>query len=98
MPSVSQILHHPLFPRFVTMAVVMVVILTAVAYLVMLERKVSAWMQVRLGPNRVGPTWVPSFVRRWGLVQAIVDGLKMFIKEDIIPSHVDKVFYLLAPA
>jgi NADH-quinone oxidoreductase subunit H len=98
MPSLSQIIGHPLFPRFVTMAVVMVVILTAVAYLVMLERKVSAWMQDRLGPNRVGPRWAPAFVRRWGLVQALVDGIKMFLKEDIVPRHVDKVFYVLAPA
>jgi NADH-quinone oxidoreductase subunit H len=98
MPLLADVLHHPLVPRVVTMVVVMAVVLTAVAYLVMLERKVSAWMQVRLGPNRVGPAWAPGFVRRWGLVQAIVDGIKMLLKEDIIPRHVDKAFYLLAPA
>src|SRR3954469_5127170 len=59
------------------------------AYLTLSERKVSAWMQDRLGPNRVGPG---------GLLQPLADGGKFFLKEEVIPSHVDKVFYLLAPA
>lgn len=58
------------------------------AYLILAERKISAWAQDRLGPNRVGP---------WGLLQPIADGIKFLLKEDIIPSHVDKLFYLLAP-
>src|SRR5271168_2398908 len=58
------------------------------AYLTLLERKVSAWMQDRLGPNRVGP---------YGLLQPLVDGAKFILKEDIIPKHVDKLLYLLAP-
>ena len=68
---------------------VLAVVLGAVAYQILAERKISAWVQDRVGPNRVGP---------FGLLQPIADGLKMFLKEDIIPSHVDKVFYLLAPA
>src|SRR6476469_1880049 len=64
-------------------------VLGLVAYLILAERKVSAWMQDRLGPNRVGPG---------GLLQPVADGGKMFLKEEVIPSHVDKVFYLLAPA
>jgi NADH-quinone oxidoreductase subunit H len=58
------------------------------AYLTLLERKVAAWTQDRLGPNRVGPL---------GLIQPIADGIKFLLKEQVIPSHVDKVFYLVAP-
>jgi len=68
--------------------IVFAVIMGAVAYLTFAERKVSAWVQDRIGPNRVGP---------WGLLQVIADGLKFFFKEDIIPKHVDRVFYFLAP-
>jgi NADH-quinone oxidoreductase subunit H len=68
--------------------VVFAVVMTSVAYLTLAERKVSAFVQDRVGPNRVGP---------WGLLQPLADGLKFFFKEDIIPSHVDKVFYFLAP-
>jgi NADH-quinone oxidoreductase subunit H len=82
MPSFDQLLP------VIIIAVVMGAVLTIVAYLVLLERWISAWMQDRIGPNRVGP---------WGLLQPLADGIKMFIKEDIIPAHVDRVFYLLAP-
>lgn len=58
------------------------------AYAVLAERKVAAWVQDRVGPNRVGP---------WGLLQPIADGGKMFLKEEVIPAHVDKVFFVLAP-
>ncbi|QEL17018.1 NADH-quinone oxidoreductase subunit NuoH [Limnoglobus roseus] len=69
-------------------AVLVGAVLNTVAYLILAERKIAAWVQDRLGPNRVGP---------WGLLQPIVDGGKMFLKEDVIPAHVDKVFFLLAP-
>src|ERR1044072_8403802 len=68
---------------------VMGFLLGAFAYLTLAERKVSAWIQDRVGPNRVGPG---------GLLQPIADGGKFFLKEDVIPGHVDRVFYVLAPA
>jgi NADH-quinone oxidoreductase subunit H len=72
-----------------TIVAVMGVMLGIDAYLILLERKVAAWMQDRLGPNRVGPG---------GLLQPIADGLKFLFKEDIIPDRADKVLYLLAPS
>ena len=68
--------------------IVAFVFLTALAYLQWVERKVIAHVQVRVGPNRVGPH---------GLLQPLVDTIKLLTKEDLIPSHVNKFFYLLAP-
>jgi NADH-quinone oxidoreductase subunit H len=68
--------------------IILVGVLTTVAYLVLLERKVQAWVQVRLGPMRVGPH---------GVLQPVADILKLIIKEDITPVRVDKVVYTLAP-
>ena len=72
----------------VKVAVVTVVLLLAVAYTVLLERKLVARIQNRWGPSRVGP---------FGLMQPLVDGLKSFLKEDIIPSGVYRPLYILAP-
>lgn len=66
-----------------------VVLLTGFAYLSYVERKLVARFQVRYGPNRAGP---------FGLLQPIADALKMVFKEEIIPLHVDRVVYVLAPA
>jgi NADH-quinone oxidoreductase subunit H len=63
-------------------------LLGAVAYLTLWERKLSGWMHVRLGPNRVGPL---------GLLQPIADALKLLTKEIILPSAANKGLYLLAP-
>ncbi len=63
-------------------------VLIAVMYLVLLERKVQAWVQVRLGPMRVGPQ---------GLLQPIADVLKLFVKEGIVPVRADKWVYSAAP-
>ena len=80
-------------------------ILTAAAYLILLERKVAAWVQDRLGPNRVGfdlgqPELKKVFggFRFWGLGQPLADGLKFLFKEQMVPSHVSKLLYFLAPS
>jgi NADH-quinone oxidoreductase subunit H len=57
-------------------------------YLTLLERKLIGRIQNRYGPNRVG---------KWGLLQPIADGIKMFTKEDIVPAKADKIIHLLAP-
>jgi len=64
------------------------VLMFIVAYAVWVERKVSAAIQDRLGPNRFGP---------FGLLQPIADAVKSFLKEDFTPAHVRKVYYWLAP-
>ena len=69
-------------------AVVTVVMLLAVAYTVLLERKLVGRIQNRWGPSRVGP---------FGLLQPLVDGAKSFLKEDIIPTGVYRPLYLIAP-
>lgn len=70
-------------------------LMTAAAYLVLLERWMAAWVQDRLGPNRVG---IPlTKIRLFGLGQPLADGLKFIFKEEITPHHVDRVLYTLAP-
>jgi NADH-quinone oxidoreductase subunit H len=73
----------------IVIAIVLFAILNTVALLTLAERKISAYMQDRIGPNRVGP---------FGLLQPFADGIKMLLKEDIVPSHVDRVFFFVAPA
>jgi NADH-quinone oxidoreductase subunit H len=68
--------------------VVLVITLTAVAYTVLLERKVIGRMQNRWGPSRVGP---------FGLLQPLADGIKLFLKEDLTPLLVERPLFLLAP-
>ncbi|HVP44908.1 MAG TPA: NADH-quinone oxidoreductase subunit NuoH [Terriglobales bacterium] len=72
----------------VKIAIVIVVLLTAVAYTVWLERKLVGHIQNRWGPSRVGP---------FGLLQPLADGLKLILKEDLTPPHVYRPIYILAP-
>ncbi|HEX9893366.1 MAG TPA: NADH-quinone oxidoreductase subunit NuoH [Gemmatimonadales bacterium] len=63
--------------------------MVGVAYMTLMERWVSAWMQDRIGPNRVGPK---------GILQPVADGIKNLIKEETLPRHVNRVMFILAPA
>jgi NADH-quinone oxidoreductase subunit H len=70
-------------------------LMTAAAYFVLLERRMAAWTQDRIGPNRVG---IPlTNIRLWGLGQPLADGLKFILKEEYTPAHVDRRLYILAP-
>jgi NADH-quinone oxidoreductase subunit H len=73
----------------IKIAIVMGVFMTTLAYLQWIERKVLSHIQLRVGPRRAGPH---------GLLQPLADTLKLLTKEDLMPSHVNRFFYLLAPA
>lgn len=90
MPWLSNFIsdYAQLITSIIVILVVIHVAALGAAYLILLERKISAWAQDRLGPNRVGPL---------GLLQPIADGLKLFIKEDYIPARADKFLFILAP-
>src|SRR5438270_8865513 len=84
----QTVLQHPLFtPILVTLVIIAAFPLVA-GYIVLVERKVLADFQVRLGPMRVGPH---------GLLQPIADALKLMLKEDIIPADADKAIFWFAP-
>ena len=82
-------LQFALFSLLKILITVFAVVLPMVAYSVVAERRISAWIQDRVGPNRVGP---------WGLLQPAADGLKFVLKEDFTPNYVRKVYFWLAPA
>lgn len=82
-PGLQTVIIHLL-----KIAGVIGVMLGVVAYTVLLERWVCAWIQDRLGPNRVGP---------FGLLQPLADGAKFIFKEDILPAHAYKFYFTIAP-
>src|SRR5688500_17620864 len=77
-----------LLTTIVTIAVAVGAILGVISYLILLERKLSAWMQHRRGATRVGPM---------GIFQPFADGLKFLLKEDVILANADKILFLAAP-
>lgn len=92
MPSFNFFLQPEVFLAWTSVlktAVILGVVLTMVAYSVWAERKVSAFMQDRLGPNRVG--WA-------GLLQPVVDGIKLLLKENFVPAGVQKFYFSIAPS
>src|SRR4051812_2957969 len=84
----ASLLNHPLAMPLIIILVILGVFPLLAGYIVLLERKVLADMQVRLGPMRVGP---------FGFLQPIADALKLLLKEDIIPAAADKWIFYLAP-
>ena len=63
-------------------------LMLTVLFTIWLERRVVAFMQTRVGPNRVGP---------FGVLQSLADGIKLFFKEDVRPTNADRILYALAP-
>src|SRR5664279_2791327 len=88
----------------VKIAIVVGVVQGLVAYSVLAERKISAWIQDRVGPNRCAPPFakyipfVGTFLTRIGFFQPMADGLKSILKEDFTPAGVRKIYFWLAPA
>src|SRR5688500_11727918 len=78
-----------IFYSFIKIVAVIAILMPMIAYSTLAERLISAWIQGRIGPNRVGPM---------GLWQPLVDGVKSFLKEDFTPAHVRKFYFWLAPA
>ena len=96
--------QHPATIALLKIGALLGGIMTAAAYLVLLERRIAAWVQDRRGPNRVGapltvllPQFFKKDLRVFGLGQPAADGLKMILKEEYTPAHVDRRLFLLAP-
>jgi NADH-quinone oxidoreductase subunit H len=88
----------------IKIGVVFGAVMTMVAYSVLVERKVCAVIQDRVGPNRATPAFIGSipvlgpFLVKLGVFHPLADGLKLFLKEDFTPAHVRKMYFWLAPA
>ena len=78
----------PIVWNLVKIVLIVAPLLLCVAYLTLWERRMIGYMHIRIGPNRVGP---------WGLLQPIADGLKLMLKEIIVPTQSSKALYLLGP-
>src|SRR5438477_3742068 len=79
---------YELVTSMVFIVAILVPLMLSVAYLTLWERKLIGWIQIRIGPNRVGPA---------GLLQPIADGIKLLFKEIILPTNANRGLFLLAP-
>src|SRR5437762_11575590 len=93
--SIDKWLHNTFNPATALLSEFLIVAICVISLfavlglvLILMERKLSAWMQVRLGPNRVGPG---------GMFQTVADTLKLIVKEGMTPINVDKFLFNLAP-
>ncbi len=98
----NEFIHFVL--RFLVCPLVVIVVLMSMcAYAVLAERKISSWIQGRVGPNRTQLpilAYIPvagTMLQRIGFSQPMADGLKFLFKEDVLPGHVKKFYYVLAP-
>ncbi len=95
---------HPVVQGFIKGLAVIMVIFPLAGACSLAERKVSAWMQGRPGPNRAIVPWVAwipflgKFLQRLGVFHLMADGAKFLFKEEPLPGHVNKLYYMLAPA
>lgn len=88
-------LSREILEPLIKIAILIGGLMTGAAYLVLLERRMAAWIQDRVGPNRVG---IPlTRIRLAGLGQPLADGGKFLLKEEYTPAHVDRRLYILAP-
>jgi len=87
-PDMTVFGHDPWWLMLIKAAAVFVFLVLTVLVAILVERKLLGRMQMRYGPNRVGP---------FGLLQSLADGIKLALKEGLTPAGVDKPIYLLAP-
>ena len=83
-----EFLNNPIVAAVIKSAVIIFALLTAFAYMTLIERRVVAKIQGRLGPNRAGP---------FGIFQPVADAVKMAFKEQLVPAQARKAIYLVAP-
>jgi NADH-quinone oxidoreductase subunit H len=88
-PTLASFYHQPWWLVIIKVLVIFIFLMVMTLFTIWAERRLIGRMQQRLGPNRAGP---------FGLLQSLMDGLKLPLKEDIVPRHVDKLLFWLAPA